>query len=440
MLYLLYSRSNSLHISENIFISYGLGIGFISLEMLILHLLNIKFAALNITAPWLVLVLINIVIYIKRGKRKKDAVRLHEPKTNKFGILKAFLCFGIIFEISYAIFRALIKPIESFDAIAIYAIRSKIFYLAKSFPANYFAMSNGMPHPEYPLNIPLIQTFIYLCLGSLNDLAVKIIFPLYFIGILVVLYFAIRRFAGSTYALIFTFMLASIQQFNVYASNAYLDLPLSYYCLISVIFLFEWFKQKERFDLLIVSAVMAAIAAWTKNEGLMYCVINTAVMVYFLAANRKNISTKDIIAPFLYVAVIFTILLPWLVVKHSAHLVSTDVAEIYLNPLCMAKQLYKFGPILYEFQREAFGPKKWNMVWIAVLFAAAFNFKKIFRGELKYVSIMLMLTVCGYVYFYLISSVEITFFLTKTWSRFLIHFLPIAVYWLALILKDDIKI
>ncbi|MDD5136000.1 MAG: hypothetical protein PHN63_01475, partial [Candidatus Omnitrophica bacterium] len=36
---------------------------------------------------------------------------------------------GIILEVFYAFFRALIRPIESYDAVAIYAIKSKIFYL-----------------------------------------------------------------------------------------------------------------------------------------------------------------------------------------------------------------------------------------------------------------------------------------------------------------------
>jgi len=72
-----------------------------------------------------------------------------------------------------------------------------------------------------------------------------------------------------------------------------------------------------------------------------------------------------------------------------------------------------------------------------VLIALVFNFKGAFRGIQRYVTILLFLMVSGYVLAYMISSVEISFLVAKTWSRFLIHILPIAVYWLALSLKED---
>jgi hypothetical protein len=87
----------------------------------------------------------------------------------------------ISFEVLYVFFRTLIKPMESYDSIAIYALKSKIFYLEKIIPPDFFRnFASFVPHIEYPLLIPLAEAGLYTFLGSLNDLLVKMIFPLYY--------------------------------------------------------------------------------------------------------------------------------------------------------------------------------------------------------------------------------------------------------------------
>ena len=72
--------------------------------------------------------------------------------------------------------------------------------------------------------------------------------------------------------------------------------------------------------------------------------------------------------------------------------------------------------------------------------AIIFNIKRAFRGTNKYIALSLAFTICGYILFYMISKVEVSYFVSKTWSRFLLHFLPLVVYWVAIILKEDIDL
>ena len=430
-------KKRCFRLPEELALSFGLGIGSISLQMLLCYFLKIKFSILTIVIPWAALPVLNYLL----PKRKAGFEQISgQSGGNGTGhrVLNVFLASGIIFEISYAFFRALIKPIESYDAVAIYAIKSKIFFLAKSIPQGYFAgLGSIFPHPDYPLNIPLFQSFIYLALSSLNDQLVKVIFPLYFLAILVLLYYAIRRFASPAYALLFTFVLAGIPQFNAYAANAYLDLPLAFYCFAAALFLFRWFKDCRDTRFLVISAVMAGLAGWTKNEGLLYCAVYLILILVFFILNIKKVTLKEIRTLALYAVIISLILAPWIYIKKIYGLVNTDVGEISLNPLGLLRQSDKMLPIFYEFQRQVFGPKKWNIFWIAALAAFILNFKNCFTGIQKYITIFLALTVSGYIFIYLISPIDITFFLKKTWSRFLVHFTPIAVYWLAMVLKEE---
>ena len=436
--YLVLFRGQALSLSEKLSISYGLGIAFTSLEMLLFHFFKLEFTVLMILVPWMPLFLANAIVSSKRLGHQRAW-----PKDEKGrpSALAAFLACGILFEASYVFFRALIKPMESYDAVAIYAIKAKIFYLARSIPGDFFlALAKSFPHPDYPLNIPLAETLGYLFLGNLNDQLAKILFPLYFLAILAGLYFAVRRFAGRTYALLFTFLLASIPQFSAYGTNGYLDIPLAYYVFFGAIFLFKWFEDTANVRFLRSSAVMTGLAAWTKNEGLIYGGISILLILIFFLFEQKGPALKAARSLSFYGGVVLALSLPWHWVKTSAHIINSDVAVAALTPLGIAKQLYKVGPIVYEFQKQFFGPKKWNILWFVILFASIVNYKKVFTPSQRYISIFLVLAVSGYIFFYLVSHVEINFFLSRTWSRFLLHFLPVAVYWLALILRDDVTL
>ena len=439
ILYLISARAEGICLLERLFISYGMGMGFVSMGMLFFYFLGGEFSASRILSPWLLLIALNIVLYFKRARGGPPVMT--EVRSGDNRPLAIFLTVGLTLEILYSLFRALIKPMEAYDAVAIYGVKAKMFYLADAIPKGFF---NGVyarfPHPDYPLNIPLSETLAYIFMGGLNDQLVKLIFPLFFIGILTILYFGIRRFAGKTYALLFTFLLATVSQFNEYATNAYLDLALAYYYFASAVFLYIWFENKEKVHFLLISAFMVSLAAWTKNEGLMYCLINIGVLFIFFLRHRPEISKTTRLCMLSYPCIVLAVTLPWLYVKASANIMNSDLGAITPGSLNIFKYGYKIPPIFYEFQKQFFGPKKWNLVWPAALFVSAINFKKLFRGVQGYITLSLALALAGYISVYMIAIVDIRYFLRTSWSRFIIHFLPVVIYGMARILKEDLDL
>jgi len=437
VLYLFAGKSLRMRPAETVAVSYGLGFGFISLEMLLFYLMGIGFTLEKILAPWLLLAAVNLVKYFRKEARAVGPSPALAA-SRKPGLIDILLAGGIMFEAVYAVFRALIKPIEAYDAIAIYAIRSKIFYLAQAIPQDYFAAIGRLfPHADYPLNIQLSETFLYMSMGSLNDQLVKLIFPLFFAAILCLLYFAVRRFASRTYALVFTFILAGIPHFNNYAANAYLEMPLAFYVFAGGLFLLRYLESGSA-GALLVSAVTVGLAGWTKNEGLMYCAIYTALLCAFVAFKEKKAARKDILHLLLYAAIIILISLPWSLAKAKWHIVNDEIALSNLNPANLVKQVHKLGPIMYELQKQLFGPKKWNIFWPLMLAVPILNFRKALEAPARYAASAIALALAGYVLFYMISYVDVVFFASKTWARFLLDFLPLAVYLMAVLLKEDI--
>jgi hypothetical protein len=408
--------------------------------MLVFHMLGLRFSVDALLVPWLGLVAVNsIICFAQGGRLSQDARELGLAPNPGPAPVDVLLGCGIAFEVLYAAFRALIKPIESYDAVAIYAIRSKIFYLAKSIPADYFpSIARLFPHADYPLNIQLSETFMYMSMDCLNDALVKIIFPLFFAATLCVLYFALRRSAGRTYALVFTFILASIPHYNNYATNAYLEVPLAFYIFVGGVFLVRWIEDSSA-GAMALSAVSVALAGWTKNEGLMYCAIFAALAFASVVFRFRRVSMKDIFCAFAYSGIILCVTLPWAAVKAKWGIANEEIALANLNPANLARQLPKLGAVFYELQKQLFGPKKWNIFWPAFMIALALRAKRLLRPPQAYLAAMIALALAGYALMYMISYVDVSFFASKTWARFLLDFLPLAVYLLALLLKDDVE-
>lgn len=420
---------------ETAALSYGLGLGVISLQMAILALIGINFSmasTLIIFIPAFVMALFLQRKYL----RKKDAKKVSgRQDRSKVSFLEKFFIASILFEVSYAFFRALIKPMESYDSIAIWAFKAKIFYLAKTIPAGFFKDFSGMvPHIEYPLLIPLAQASFYAFLGALNDLAVKIIFPLYYAALIALLYSILRRFLEKKASLLFTFLLATIPQVTDFATNGYADMPLAFYCSASFFYLYLWLIDKKP-HFIALSFALSSMAVWTKAEGILFAIANSIVAIYFMV-KWKRFSLKGV----LYTASLLAVVIVYISVLKSIGLaINTDFISEQSSLIARINTgLGRIPAILYEYQIQFFGPKKWNILWILFIAGFIFGFKKIFSKELMPVTLAAIVIIAGYSLVYMLSSARQGFgwHLSTSCSRLFIHFAPIIIFWLALIYKE----
>lgn len=427
--------------AEFLALAYLAGTGLVSLEMLFFYFLKEPLRPALLIAPWSVLIICAAAFLPAAGRRRSAAAPCCVSAPRVWSPLETFFGCGIALEVLYAFFRALIRPIESYDAIAIYAIKAKMLFLSRALNADFFTgIRDLFPHPDYPLNIPCIEAFYYMMMRALNDQLVKLIFPLFFVATLALLYCGVRRFASRAYALLFVFILATIPQFTAYATNAYLDLPLGCYVFASALLLFRWCERPGAASVLVLSAVMAGLAGWTKNEGLLYCIVSMAVLGVCVAGRAQKMSGKDFIAAAAYPVIIIGIVFPWLWIKRIYGIANSEIDVANANPVYILHQAHKIWPVLYEFQKQVFGPKKWLLVWPLAIAAVTIFWRKAFAGQGRLIALWLGLALCGYVLFYLISYVDVVFFVSKTWARFLLHFLPVVVYWVAWTLKDEIRL
>lgn len=433
VLSVIFYKKELLYLPEKIALSYCLGLGLITLEMTALSVFKIPFSVSSIIILWIPVIIAGLAIDFESAMSRTTS-KTPSKKDGKFSLLEKFFVFGIGFEIFHAFFRALIKPLEAYDAIAIYALKAKAFYMSASIPADFFkVLGDPVTHPEYPLLLPLAESSIYTFLRSFNDLLVKVIFPLYYVAALVIFYFIVRRRLARRGVLFFTFLLATIPQFSEYGTNGYADLVLACYYSASFYYFFLWMREKEsRF--LVLSALMSVLCVWTKTEGLMLTAVNIVLAAVYISKDGRSamrqgigyiVSVLAIVSAFLYMKKVWGLEVHGDIIKFGPH----ELAKSAANML-------KIPQVLYAYQIQFFGPKKWNLIWVIFILALVFNFKAVFTKNIRMVTLAILLIFLGYTSVYLVTSRDIVWMLSKTTSRFFIHFLPLILLWLAILFKE----
>jgi hypothetical protein len=449
ILKLLFYRNWPFFFWEALALSYGAGIAAVSIQMAIISLFGMEFSVPSIMIWWVPLIAATSLVVLKNHKKGIASSRQNTaglamtgeriPSVTRNDMKKTFLekfFAGVIaFEVLYVFFRALIKPMESYDSIAIYALKAKIFYLNKMIPPDFFKNFGSLvPHIEYPLLIPLAEAQFYTFLGSLDDLLVKMIFPLYYVALLAISYSVSKRFLNRRAALFFTFLLATIPQVTDFATNGYADMPFAFYCSVSFFYLYLWLKDK-RGAVLCLSLIFSLFAMWTKAEGLLFAVIN-AVVVIACMVKERDVRFLGVIYAVISLSAVIAYVLLW---RAMGLAVNDDFTGTQISMASKIITGFKRIPaILYEYQIQFFGPKKWNMIWILFITGFILGFKRIFSKDIFPVTLAVILVFAGYSVVYMLSQAPQGFgwHLSTSGSRLFIHFVPIVVLWLVLMFKE----
>ena len=423
-------RDLSFSLFEKAALSYIIGLGVITLQMFFYSLFNIRFSLYPLLLPHILIFLVNGFIFANTLPVG------NKPAKTKSGTFDILLLAGIVFQVFYAFFKALIKPEDSFDSVGNFAFKAKMFFIKGCIPYELFAdKSIDIAHPDYPLFLPLSQTWVYMFLGRWNDLLVKALFPMFFISFLVIFYFALKRLLGRQLALVCTFFIATVPHFLNYATIGYADFALAMFYSLSFLYIFLWISYKRENAYICLAALLSFFAIWTKNEGSLLTLVNILVLSLFVLLSRKEIKKNEIRTLFILLLAIVVPASAWFAALHSMNLSNEFVNKDTFRISIALKNLDRLLLVLYDCQKHIFGPKKWNISLLVFLTGFVLYFKKALTGDFKYITLSILLAFFGYAAFYLITPLEIRYHLQTAGSRLLLHFLPLVVFWIGYLAK-----
>jgi hypothetical protein len=411
-----------LRFTELMALSFGLGTGFIFLEMF-----AVSWAGYRLRSGVLYAILaVNLVVLLPFAfvKLKKVLAAQRQPDKSKHGFIEILLIAVILLTTSLILVDSFVLPINSWDAIAIWSFKAKIFYSETIRHTLYFTdQTKSYSHPDYPVMIPFIQSYFYHAAGRVDDRLARMLFPSYFIFLLLFVYSALRRGLERKHALFFTALLASLPCFLSESVSGYVDVPFAFYYFPAILYLYLWMKENAA-DYIMLSAVFSALTVFAKNEGTAAFLISAVALAAFIILNRKKECLRH--AGY-YLVTSVVIMLPWLIFKRNI----TVIQEDYFSKLSLHNVFGNFDRLSVIFPslfREFARLSNWNILWLIFAPAIIAGYKNFTRDPMRSLALILLMNIGLYVLIYVITPWDAQELIGFTLTRLLIHVAPIVVF------------
>ena len=436
LLVIFITRKNRLPFFFSVSLGFGLGMGLLTQWILVLGILKIPFSDSLINYP-LCLVVATLLFLCKKHdvpifkKRFKDLFQWE--KTTPFTFI--FILY-ILFYVVYVFWRCFNVPIASWDAFSTNVFKAKIFFYARSL--EYLP---NVPKYSYPIHVPLLQTWISLCLNVWNDQLVKIAFPFYFISTLSVCYYFLKNYTSKFYAFLGLVLLVSSHLYIFHSTVAYRDATLLYYHCTTLICIFLWFRKRDR-ALLLLASLFAGLLTFVKLEGSGYLVIHTALLLMILL-KQKNIAIKKKFMDFLLFTIpsysicflyhfykYFAITLPQM--KFNPARKDFDIYNLQFQ--LSFDSLRKLSNVLELIFKNILLTSNWNIIWLIFLVSLLLHWNKKVLFEIKVILVLFVLFFSIYIPSYTFTQHYYWVGQTHTvLSRNILHLFPFAVFLIILI-------
>ena len=178
-------------------------------------------------------------------------------------------------------------PHSDWDALMIWNVRARFLERIPIDFANTFSSAIFWSHPDYPLLLPSLISFA-LGLTNENQIAANAIAYLFTVGTAALLASSLTVFKSRVHGSLAGIVLLTTPFWTNCGASMLADVPLAFYFLATIVCCSSYDKGK-RLSSLLLAGCFASMAAWTKNEGLLFIpiVLTASAIVY-----RRFISSK----------------------------------------------------------------------------------------------------------------------------------------------------
>jgi|GEM_PF-7121559 len=271
-------------------LALGVGIGTTSILLFVyLHFFPIKYyvaTELSLTFTFIVLLL-----FIYRHKLFSVWTPYHSAKMNGTEkALAAFFLASLVFFVSSIVLYFPIEPHGKWDAWASWNSCARFIYgSGDALIDNYtrFWQTLGA-QATYPWLYPLSTARVWIYNGGISQVVpflLNTVFALATIGLAFGFLQLFRSRLAGWFAGLF---LLGTPFFAFHITSQYADILLGYYFLASAV-LFSWWliEDGQRAGMLALVGVLATLAAWTKEEGMLFLLIIFALQAFYIGTARK---------------------------------------------------------------------------------------------------------------------------------------------------------
>lgn len=236
----------------------------------------------------------------------------------------------------------------------LYATSHKIYYIP------------DIPYSNFPFFTEMLFT-----LGLFHSSSLAIMFTFFFsIGTVLAIYLLTKRFISAKAALLASIIFYSLPIISERSSQALVEIPLTFYTIVSFYALFKWMESKSQ-RWLIVSAVFSGFVASIKLNGTFHIIIVSCIVIYWLLAKCKASFKTTLKALFIYGGIAIIIVSFWYIKSY----------------------IYTGNPV-YPFMYKLFGGEYWSH-YLSEYQAEALANYGIGNGILDYIFLPWNITIHG---------------------------------------------
>ena len=426
-----------------VFISIGMGLGISScLVFLCLVFYPLSKNTLVISELSLTVVLI-ICLYLKltacpRKMIYARAARLPTKSRVDFYISASFF---ITLTISLMAFILLAgtNPHGEWDAIAIWNLKAR-FIFRSGFNWD-MVFSTHIAHPDYPLLVPLSIVRLWTYIGKETAAVPPLISGLFVFGTVGLLVTGITIAKGRRQGYLGGMVLLAIPFFFKLGTFLYADVPYAFFLLATIILLHIYGRSaRKEPSFLIMAGITASLAAWTKNEGLLFM---AAIIVVFLITRilwRKPVAKEMILfvlgsLPIMSVIIYFKVMF-----THENDLLVAVSSGLILERLT---DLSRYMTILAFFVKSIIDFGDWNilpLVLFVYLILMVFFMPRDNYTEFIFPALTVIVMTAGYFFVYVaFSPYDLLWHLHTSLDRLIIQLTPIILFTYFLIIPNTSK-
>jgi hypothetical protein len=270
-----------------------------------------------------------------------------------------------------------------FDGIFNFEMRARIAFEHSTqgqIPLAFFSDESRMwSHLRYPLLVPFAEYWIYAWLGRVDQVVVKILFPLFYVALVCAVAGAMRRATGTVASVAAVIAIGTLPAMMVIpgATSGYAEVPLAatFAAAVGCALVAVTTGHPHTFR---VCGALLAIAAWTKAEG--------AILALCLAASAAVVAGRKAIPLF---ALPCAVIASWAAFQHLYGLPDQDFPS--LSPYVAVANIDRIPTIARVVMREFLTPGHWGLLWPAFAVMCAMAIR---RGNWRNADVIVVAAVC----------------------------------------------
>ena len=217
----------------------------------------------------------------ERGRKEGTA-----KVSGAFGsiLIISFIIAAAAMAISFVMFSSKM-PHGEWDAYSIWNQHARFMSRQPELWTRMFDEALRWSHPDYPLMLPATVARCWMYAGAEDPFAAQCVAFLFMAALTATAVFAVSLLKGKLQGILCGLAILSANHVVQYSSFQYADIPLAYLIVASVSMYLVYRETGNDRRLLLAAGLLAAIAAWTKNEGVVFFLVS-AVALFIIESWR----------------------------------------------------------------------------------------------------------------------------------------------------------